>query len=42
MEAKVLLLIALFAPILMLGSGIFAGRKSDRPSLEPTHDRLSS
>jgi hypothetical protein len=42
MDAKVLLLIALLAPILMLAAAIFAGRKSDRPGLEPTRDRISS
>ncbi len=40
MDLKVLLLIALLAPVLMLAAGVFARRKSDAPNLQPT-DRPS-
>jgi hypothetical protein len=42
MDAKVLLMFALLAPVLMLAAGIFAGRKSDKPGLQPTYDRPPS
>jgi hypothetical protein len=34
MDAKVLLLIALLAPILMLAAGIFIGRKNETEDLK--------
>jgi hypothetical protein len=34
-DAKILLLIALLAPVLMLAAGIFARRESAEPALQP-------
>jgi hypothetical protein len=35
MDAKILLMFALLAPLLMLAAGIFARRETDAPSLQP-------